>query len=299
LTKEVPLQKRIFSLLFLIAGVLLFQSVQAQTLVNAFSTTEDAPTGLQPANADQAIDASILYARQGGIINGKGDLTLDVTSRGNQEVRVLNALGTGSDTAPPATLPSSQILMTAGKTVIIMPFPASKGVNIRGAFAELGGRLILTSGSSPENTLVDIRLGPGLVSLGQRRGVEAANPGSTLSATNTTILMNRRNSIGAFAFTGGQLSLTDCIVTQENSNGLGWGIGTQDDTHDPQTPNPTILSAKNTTISVTGDGNDIVAAYFAGATTTLDNCTVTGSGTNNYGLSAYEGGVINVSTIQP
>jgi outer membrane autotransporter protein len=106
--------------------------------------------------------------------------------------------------------------------------------------------------------------------------------------------MNARNSIGAFAYTGGQLSLTNCIVTQEDSNGIGFGIATQDDTRDPQTPNPTILKATDTVISVTGDGNDIVAAYFAGATTTLDHSTVTGTGSNNFGLVAYFGGVIKV-----
>jgi hypothetical protein len=57
----------------------------------------------------------------------------------------------------------SRILMTAGKTVINMPFaikipPAgSPPPNIRGAFAVSGGKLILTNGSSTENTLVDMR----------------------------------------------------------------------------------------------------------------------------------------------
>ena len=266
-------------LLSFLAGFLFSNPVQAQTLVDANGPPpQDAPTGTFTRAGDIATELSILLARNGGTITGTGDLTLNVTGSGTQEYKGLNAVGTGSS-----------ISMTAGKTVINMPFPTSRGVNIRGAFAELGGTLTLTDGS-----LVDIRLGPNLVSNGQRRGVEAANPRSTLSATGTTILMNARNSIGAFAYTGGQLSLTNCIVTQEDSNGIGFGIATQDDTRDPQTPNPTILKATDTVISVTGDGNDIVAAYFAGATTTLDHSTVTGTGSNNFGLVAYFGGVIKV-----
>jgi hypothetical protein len=78
----------------------------------------------------------------------------------------------------------------------------------------------------------------------------------------------------------------------------GWGIGTQRNSSDispivPGTPSGTILSATDTTISMTGNNKEIVFSYYGGATTTLDNCTIMGSGTNNYALLAYNG-VIDV-----
>jgi outer membrane autotransporter protein len=298
------------ALLSFLAGVLLFQSAQAQTLVDAGAgqslpgPTPGTYTQMgDPPPTGPATQGSILLAHDGGTITGQaGTLTLNVTAGGTKEVIALNAVGTS--TSPSGTTTPSQILMTAGRTVIIMPFaiatlPSSPFPNIRGAWAQSGGQLTLTNGSSPgtgENTLVDMQLGSGLVSAekGQRRGVEAANPGAILSATNTTILMNSRNSIGAFAFGPlAQLFLTNCIVTQTNSNGLGWGIVAEDDTDNPQRP-PTILIAKNTMISVTGDGNDVVAAYFRGPTTTIDHSTVTASGSNNNPLVAWFGGVVNV-----
>ena len=71
------MQKRIFFLLFLIAGVLLFQSVQAQTLVNADGTNELAPTGTFDVTLNGGTDA--LFAHNGGTITGTGNLTLNVT----------------------------------------------------------------------------------------------------------------------------------------------------------------------------------------------------------------------------
>jgi hypothetical protein len=188
-------------LLSFLAGFLFSNPVQAQTLVDANppDSPKDAPTGPFNQNGDIATELSILLARNGGTINGTGDLTLNVAGGGTQEIKGLNAVGNGSS-----------ISMTAGKTVINMPFPTSRGVNIRGAFAELGGTLTLTGGS-----LVDIRLGPNLVSNGQRRGVEAANPGSTLSATGTTILMNARNSIGAFAYRAGSSPLLIALLLRK------------------------------------------------------------------------------------
>jgi hypothetical protein len=129
------LQRRIFFLLFLIAGVLLFQSVQAQTLVDANAQPKPAPTGTQFANgADPTvIDESIFLARNGGTITGQGDLTLNVVpANGNQ---VLNAVG-----------PGSRIEMTVGTTVINMTnSPNGPTDNNRGAYANLGGTVILTN----------------------------------------------------------------------------------------------------------------------------------------------------------
>ena len=90
------MERRIFSLFFLIGGVLLSQSVQAQTLVDANGTLQNAPTGTQVARGDDpgVIDESIFLARNGGTITGTGDLTLNVIpANGNQ---VLNAVGAGS-----------------------------------------------------------------------------------------------------------------------------------------------------------------------------------------------------------
>ena len=164
MSQEVISQKRIFFLLFLIAGFLFFQSVQAQTLVDAAGQSLPGPTPGEytrigdPPPTGPATLGSILLARDGGTITGQeGTLTLNVTASGTQEVKALSAVGTSPSGTP------SQILMTAGKTVINMPFaikipPAgSPPPNIRGAFAVSGGKLILTNGSSTENTLVDMR----------------------------------------------------------------------------------------------------------------------------------------------
>ena len=87
------MQRRIFPLVFLISGVLLFQSIQAQTLVDANppDSPKDAPTGTFTQNGDIATELSILLARNGGTITGTGDLTLNVTGNGTQEYKGLNA----------------------------------------------------------------------------------------------------------------------------------------------------------------------------------------------------------------
>src|SRR5207247_1662787 len=91
-TKEVPLQRRIFSLLFLIAGVPLFQSVQAQTdvfdgppLVQADGTGINGPaavSGPTPGTYNISRDllnaaSGALNAERGGTITGiPGSVTL-------------------------------------------------------------------------------------------------------------------------------------------------------------------------------------------------------------------------------
>jgi hypothetical protein len=80
-SKEVILQRRIFPLLFLIAGFLFSNSVQAQTPVDANGTNELAPTGTFPnVTAFGGID--VLFAHNGGTITGTGNLELDVTGPG-------------------------------------------------------------------------------------------------------------------------------------------------------------------------------------------------------------------------
>jgi hypothetical protein len=85
-------------------------------------------------------------------------------------------------------------------------------------------------------------------------------------------------NVGANSY-GGAVSLTNCNVTL---TGNAYGAIGSDDT----SLRGSIASAKNTTIKVTGDTNEIAYAYFGGVTT-LDTSTVNGSGNNNYGLSAY------------
>src|ERR1700751_1911324 len=66
------LQRRIYSLLFLIAGVLLIQSVQAQTLVDSGTpgVNVPAPTGMFDVTLNGGTDA--LFAHNGGTITGTG-----------------------------------------------------------------------------------------------------------------------------------------------------------------------------------------------------------------------------------
>src|SRR6202007_988945 len=119
----------------------------------------------------------------------------------------------------------------------------------RGAFAELGGTVIL------KNVIVSLGPGPGATQ-NVNRGVEAADPGSKLSATDTTINMNGDLNVGAFAFHGATLSLTGkSSVTLTGSNGFGIASQTFGGVD-------TTLSATDTPISGTGNTNDIVAAYF-------------------------------------
>jgi outer membrane autotransporter protein len=83
----------------------------------------------------------------------------------------------------------------------------------------------------------------------------------------------------------GAVFLTSCVVTL-NCN-TGWGMGGEDVFLRGST-----LSAKDTKLTVTGNGNEIVYAYWGGVTT-LDHSTVNGSGTNNLGLVAYSGKTVN------
>ena len=102
-------------LLSFLAGVLLFQSVQAQTVLFAdgTGTPPGTPTHIdvpppsftRTVSATGLIDESIVLARSGGTITGTGDLTLNVTGSGTQ---VLNAVGIGS------------LIEMDGKTVINM-----------------------------------------------------------------------------------------------------------------------------------------------------------------------------------
>ena len=275
-TKEVPLQRRIFALLFPIAGVLLSQSAQAQTLVNANGTSELAPTGTFTQNADIATDSTILLAQNGGSITGVGDLTLNVSGSGTQENRALTATGTS------LTGTSSLINMTTGQTVIDMRFISpTPSAHYRGAIAQLGGTVNL------DNVTIFLGPGPGIGS--PNRGVEAADPDSKLSAANTTINTTDAD-IGAFAFHGSALSLTGkTTITVTGSNGYGIASQTSSDGL------ATTLSETGTVISVTGDTNDVVAAYFKGATTTINSSTVTVTGSNDNPLIAYHGGVVNVT----
>ncbi len=130
-------------LLSFLAGFLFLNPVQAQTLVDADGPPpQDAPTGTHNVNADTATASSILYAHNGGTITGQtGNLTLNVTGNGTQEVRALNAVGT-----------SSLIEMTAGETVINMLINPTSA-HYRGAIADSGGTVTLTHGT--------ISLGPG------------------------------------------------------------------------------------------------------------------------------------------
>jgi len=127
------LQRRIFFLLFLIAGVLLSQSVQAQEkglLADAGKGQDllvptSPPTysfGPPPPNSGAIF---VVYAHDGGILTGPGDLTLNVTG---DNFRGLYALGTGS---------KIEIL---GQYVINM---TSMDVISRGVQADTGGTVIL------------------------------------------------------------------------------------------------------------------------------------------------------------
>src|SRR4029077_3362110 len=106
-----------------------------------------------------------------------------------------------------------------------------------------------------------------------------------INATDTKITMIGDRNVCANSY-GGAVVLTRCTLTLE---GNSYGAIGADDTF----MRGSTASAKDTTITVTGNGNEIAYAYFGGATT-LDNSTVNGSGNNNYGLSAYSDKLVNL-----
>ena len=288
------MQRRIFSLLFLIAGVLLIQSVQAQTLVDANGTNEFAPIGPQTADASlpTVIDSSILLARNGGIIKGVGDLDLTVINLdlATGETKALNAVG-----------PGTIIDMETGQTTIDMTEPVA--VRQRGAFAELGGTVILTNAT--------VELGPNSTT-SYSRAIEASNPNSFLIATNTNTVITVHDD-GAYVNDGGTLTLSGTRTGTSSTS----TITLTDPGSPPRPPSlpgisvsygllaqypgatfATILRATGTVIQVTGDNNSFVGAIgdtsALKTTTTIDNSYVTGSGNNNFGLDARWGGEVDV-----
>ena len=98
------MQTRIFSLLFLVAGVLLFQSAQAQTsppVIDANGTHEMVPPGTVNAQGDFI---SVFLARNGGTITGTGGRTSNVSALPPDFI--------GNNRALYATGPNSLISMT-------------------------------------------------------------------------------------------------------------------------------------------------------------------------------------------
>src|SRR5262249_51869830 len=243
-------------------------SVQAQNSpfvpIDANGIHRDAPTGTFDVSLPNSSDA--LFAHNGGTITGTGDLTLNV--RGDGEFKVLHATGLGS-----------AITMTTGQTVIDMTqLGPTASPNARGAHADDGGVIHIRNFTITEVPSPDFPKGI-------TRGVEAGNPGSFLIAEATKINMGPR-AVGAFAYNGAKVSLTNCVIATTDSTGaLGWG------TQALNTLNTgvagTTLTATDTMISVTGDNKTSVSSYFGGATTAggattiLDHCTVIASGTNN------------------
>ena len=80
MSQEVILQKRIFFLLFLIAGFLFFQSVQAQTLVDAAGQSLPGPTpgeytriGDPPPTGPATLGSITLSTRRGNYHGAGGD----------------------------------------------------------------------------------------------------------------------------------------------------------------------------------------------------------------------------------
>ena len=187
-SKEVPLRTRIFSLLFLIAGVLFSQSVQAQNLVDADGPTTviSAPTGNKNVQGNDSSTGSILTARNGGTINGAKGGTLNLTIHASPvfEVSGLEAVGA-----------NSLITITANQTKININMPDNMPENkYRGVWAHNGGTVILTNGT--------VDLGPGGTN-GASRALEAAYEGlgvqpfgASLTATDTKINIADRD-VGA------------------------------------------------------------------------------------------------------
>jgi hypothetical protein len=90
---------------------------------------------------------------------------------------------------------------------------------------------------------------------------ECDEPGSTLSATNVTINGMKGINIGAFSFHGGMTDLSNCTITMAGPG--GYGIASQSEGRlSDNVAMVTTVSATNTPITVAGDTNDIVAAYF-------------------------------------
>jgi hypothetical protein len=91
------MQRRIFSLLFLIAGVLLLQSVQAQEMgllvdAGAGQNLPVPPPYIPPPYDFSGNTIFVVYAHPGGTITQTGSLTLNVQG---DNFRALYALGTG------------------------------------------------------------------------------------------------------------------------------------------------------------------------------------------------------------
>jgi hypothetical protein len=295
-SNPVQLRRRIFSLLFLIAGVLLIQSVRAQTLVfaNPGNSPQDAPNSpipfVQSAASPLTIQQSILLA-VGGTINGTGPLTLKITDLGKAENKGLNAVG-----------PNSLIDMEVGSTTIDMTEPVA--VRQRGVFAEQGGEVIFKNAT--------VELGPNSTN-SYSRAIEASNFGSTLTATDTNIAITVHDD-GAYVNDGGTLTLIGTRTGTSNTSTI-----TLTDSGSPPRPpslpgisdayglfaqypgaqSNTTLTAMGIVIQVTGDNNSFVSSLGyvdtgVKTTTILENSYVTGSGTNNFGLDARWGGEIDV-----
>jgi hypothetical protein len=227
-----------------------------------------------------------LFAHNGGTITGQpGKLTLNLV-QGGDENRMLRATG-----------PGSLIDMTNTQTVINLPDGAIQGIN-RGAMADNQDFALLPPDSPGGKVLLNnaiVSLGSTPDSLARSRALEASDPLSTLSATNTSIVIESRD-FGAFAFSGAKLTLsgTSTLTILNGSNSIGlysFAVGNGPDFLN----RVTTLTATDMVISVTGNGNIFVRALGDLATTTIDHSTVTGSGTNNFGLVAdFDGGEIDV-----
>jgi hypothetical protein len=106
----------------------------------------------------------------------------------------------------------------------------------------------------------------------------AIQGGRTLSATDTSITMIGNRDELADSYTSA-IVLTNCNLELIGND--GFGIVTND-----KRVRGSTISAKDTMISVTGDRNQIAAAYNGGVTT-LDTSIINGSGTDNFALVAY------------
>jgi hypothetical protein len=82
------------------------------------------------------------------------------------------------------------------------------------------------------------------------------DPITTISATNTTITMTGDRDVCALSF-GGTVLLTNCVATLNGNN--GWGIEAVDYFLRGST-----VTAKDTMLTVTGNGNEFVSAYYGG-----------------------------------
>jgi outer membrane autotransporter protein len=226
----------------------------------------------------------VLFAHNGGTITGTGPLELTVT--GNDEFHVVHADGTGS---PPG---STAITMTTGQTVIDLTQLGPANANARAVHADFGAKVTI-------NDFIITEVPSPVSPKGITRGVEAGDfvesngqpVGSILDATDTHINMGPR-AVGAFAWNSANLSLTNCVITITDPNALGWGTSAQNAS---TSPTSTILTATDTTVTVTGNNKTAVSSYFGGATTAggattiLNHCIVSASGNNTDALEAING----------